>query len=63
VEPGNKSMVGGGIWMPEAAPLKKIRQEIDYSWDEFQQIINNKNFKSIYGDLEAGEYNFIGVIQ
>ena len=56
IEPGNKSMVGGGIWMPEAAALKKIRQEIDYGWDEFQGIINNKNFKSVYGDLAQGEY-------
>lgn len=56
MEPGNKSMAGGGIWMPEADALKKIRQEIDYSWDEFQKIINEKNFKKIYGDLEEGEY-------
>ncbi len=56
LEPGNKSMVGGGIWMPEAASLKKIRQEIDYNWDEFHEIINHKDFKKIYGDLEAGEY-------
>lgn len=56
IEPGNKSMAGGGIWMPEAAPLKKIRQEIDYSWDEFREIISNKDFKKVYGDLEAGEY-------
>lgn len=56
IEPGNKSMAGGGIWMPESEQLKKIRQEIDYSWDEFQGIINEKDFKKIYGDLEQDEF-------
>lgn len=56
IEPGNKSMAGGGIWMPEAEQLKKIRQEIDYSWDEFHSIINQPDFKNVYGDLEQGEF-------
>jgi len=56
LEPGNKSMAGGGIWMPEAVQLKKIRQEIDYSWDEFSGIINQNDFKKIYSDLEQGEF-------
>lgn len=56
IQPGNKSMAGGGIWMPEAEQLKKIRQEIDYNWDEFQSIINEPAFKKIYSDLEQGEF-------
>lgn len=56
LEPGNKSMLGGGIWMPEAVSLKKIRQEIDYNWDEFSSIIQNKDFRRTFGDLETGEY-------
>ncbi len=32
-EPDNKSFVGGGLWLPEAKNLKKVRQEIDYCWD------------------------------
>lgn len=56
IEPGNKSMAGGGIWMPEAAQLKKIRQEIDYSWEEFSGIIHEPSFKPVYGELEQGEY-------
>jgi uncharacterized protein (TIGR02453 family) len=55
-EPGNHSIVGGGLWMPPANDIKKVRQEIDYCYDELKTIINNKNFKSIYGDLERGEY-------
>jgi len=49
-EPGN-SFIGGGLWMPEAAQLKNVRQEIDYNWDEFQSILKEKNFKKFYGDL------------
>ena len=51
LEPG-KSFAGGGIWMPMAPELKKIRQEIDYGFKEFQEIIGNKNFKLHYKVLE-----------
>jgi uncharacterized protein (TIGR02453 family) len=49
-EPGN-SFIGGGLWMPEVSELKKVRQEIDYNWDEFQSILKNKSFKKVYSDL------------
>ncbi|MFN2457028.1 MAG: DUF2461 domain-containing protein [Chitinophagaceae bacterium] len=52
-EPG-KSFAGGGLWMPEAATVKKVRQEIDYNWDEFQTIISEKKFRTIYKDLFKG---------
>lgn len=52
-EPGGKSFVGGGIWMPMAPELKKIRQEIDYCFDEFKSIIENKSFISEYKELES----------
>ena len=50
-----EAFAGGGIWMPMAPETKKIRQEIDYNWDEFKKIISSKKFKSVYGDLYAGE--------
>lgn len=53
LEPGH-SFIGGGLWMPETQPLKNVRQEIDYNWDEFQGIIKEKNFRKIYGDLYKG---------
>jgi uncharacterized protein (TIGR02453 family) len=49
------SFMGGGLWMPEPVNLKKVRQEIDYSWDEFQSLLKNKNFRKTYGDLYKGE--------
>ncbi len=56
VEPGNKSFVGGGIWMPEAEQLKKVRQEIDYNWNDFSKMIKTPAFKKNFGDLHFGEY-------
>ena len=49
-EPG-ASFIGGGLWMPTPLELKKIRQEIDYNWEAFQDCISTKNFKKIYKDL------------
>jgi uncharacterized protein (TIGR02453 family) len=49
-----ESFIGGGLWMPDVVELKKVRQEIDYNWEEFQEIINNKNFKKTYGDIYQG---------
>jgi uncharacterized protein (TIGR02453 family) len=53
-QPG-ETFAGGGIWMPEPPNLKKIRQEIDYSLSELQQIVNAKDFKKYYGDLDNSE--------
>jgi uncharacterized protein (DUF2461 family) len=37
--------------MPMPDEVKKIRQEIDYNWNDFKKIISNKKFVSIYKDL------------
>lgn len=55
-EPGDKSFVGGGLWMPEADVLKKVRQEIDYCWDEFKKIISAKSFTKQYSDLDIKDH-------
>lgn len=52
VEPG-KSFVGGGMWMPDATQLKKIRQEIDYNFEDFQKIILDKKFKQFFHQIEG----------
>lgn len=53
-EPG-ASFIAGGLWMPMAPELKKIRQEIDYCLDEFKEIITNKHFVKTFGGLERGD--------
>ena len=54
-EAGDESFVGGGLWMPEPEDLKKVRQEIDYNFDEFKAILANKKFVSVYKELYKGE--------
>jgi uncharacterized protein (TIGR02453 family) len=56
-QPVNKSLVGGGLWLPEAKDLKKVRQEIDYCWKEFESILKNKDFIKQFGDLEKKEFS------
>jgi uncharacterized protein (TIGR02453 family) len=53
IEPGGKSFIGGGLWMPEPSLLKAVRQEIDYNLDEFEVIVNNKKFKKLFGKIEG----------
>jgi uncharacterized protein (TIGR02453 family) len=53
-EPG-ECFVGGGIWMPMPPETKKVRQEIDYCFDEFKKIVGSKKFQTIYGGLYTGE--------
>jgi uncharacterized protein (TIGR02453 family) len=53
IEPGGKCFAGGGMWMPESQVLKAIRQEIDYNFDEFQRIINDKKFKKFFGEIQG----------
>ncbi|TDQ17547.1 uncharacterized protein (TIGR02453 family) [Algoriphagus boseongensis] len=52
VQPGN-SFLAGGIWMPEADTLKKIRKEIDYSGKELEQIENDPEFKKLFKGIEG----------
>lgn len=54
IEPG-KSFLAGGIWQPEGPLLKGIRQEIDYNFKEFTGILNNKDFKKQFKNLEGEE--------
>jgi uncharacterized protein (TIGR02453 family) len=60
-EPGGQSFVGGGLWMPMPGDLKKVRQEIDYCWDEFRKIVGSKSFTTQYGDLSREDYSLIKV--
>src|SRR6185295_4338287 len=47
LEPG-KSFAGGGLWMPMVPELKKLRQEIDYCFPEFNKVITGSAFKTQY---------------
>lgn len=51
IEPG-KSFVAGGIYMPDAANLGKIRQEVDYNADKLLKIVDQKTFKKSFGGFD-----------
>lgn len=55
IQPGNRSFVGGGVWMPEKEHLKAIRQEIDYQYNDFCKLLKDKKFVQYYGDLDRSE--------
>ena len=44
IEPG-KSFAAAGVWAPPTEHLAKIRQEIDYNFDEWKKITGDKKFK------------------
>jgi uncharacterized protein (TIGR02453 family) len=53
IEPGNASMLAGGMYMPPNDILKKVREEIDYNADEFSSILNHQDFIRYFGQLEG----------
>lgn len=54
IEPG-VSFIGGGIYMPASDILFKVRQEIDYNFNEFRNTIQHKDFVKHYGQLDMSE--------
>lgn len=54
IGPGGNSLVAGGLWMPEAAPLNKFRQAIDHDAAAFKKITRAKAFVEQFGQI-AGE--------
>jgi uncharacterized protein (TIGR02453 family) len=53
IEPNDKSMVGGGLYMPESPLLAKARQEIDYNIEEFKEIVESPAFVNTFGELQG----------
>lgn len=47
LQPEN-SFTGGGVYMPMPPDLQKFRQEIDYNFEEWKTIVENKSFKKVY---------------
>ena len=51
VEPGGKSFLAGGSYMPPANVLKAIREAIDYDHEGLTAILNAAEFKKNFGTL------------
>lgn len=54
IEP-DASFIACGIWMPMHEELKKIRQEIDYNFEEFKLLISSNKFKKYFNELEKSK--------
>ena len=55
IAPNNESFLATGFWQPNPADLLRMRKEFEMDSDEMREIINNKNFKSVWGELEGDE--------
>jgi uncharacterized protein (TIGR02453 family) len=56
----NKCFIGGGLYMAEPENIKKVRQEIDYCWADFNNIITNKKFATTFKDLnKSAEFTLV----
>lgn len=53
LQPGNESLVAGGIYSPTPEQLRKIRQEVDYNAAELKKIVDEPRFKELYGPLQG----------
>ena len=54
IEPGNKSFIAGGMYMPQPQYLNNIRDHIAKDSSEIRKILSNKNFAQEFGSF--GEY-------
>ncbi len=54
LEPG-KSFLAGGIYMPESSVLKEVRKEISLYGEDFLKIINQKDFKKHFPELDQDD--------
>jgi uncharacterized protein (TIGR02453 family) len=55
-EKGN-SFIGGGVWCPDTEELKKIRKEIAFFHEDLEKIINSKEFKREFKEIDRNENN------
>jgi uncharacterized protein (TIGR02453 family) len=53
VEPGDNSMIAGGAYLPPMPWLTAIREKIDEQGDTFIKILNNKDFRDFFGEIEG----------
>jgi uncharacterized protein (TIGR02453 family) len=56
IEKGS-SFIAGGFYSPEAEDLKKLRKEIAFFHDDLDAILNDKNFKKEFKNLDFNESN------
>ena len=51
IEPNGKSALASGLYSPQSAILKKVREEIDYNGVELINLLEEKSIKKHFGTL------------
>lgn len=54
IEPG-ECFIGGGIYMPPPPILKKLREEIQNNFEEFEKIIATKDFQKYFKEISGSK--------
>lgn len=52
LQPGH-CFAGGGVWMPPAPSLRKIRAALDVGHEEFNDIVNARAFRKRLGTMQS----------
>jgi len=52
IQPGNNFMAAG-FWNPEKEDLFRIRKEIEMDDSEMRELLNDKKFKSVWGNIQG----------
>lgn len=55
IQPNNESFIATGFWEPNKEDLLRIRKEFEMDTSEIKAIINDKTFKSVWGNFVGDE--------
>lgn len=55
IQPNNGSFIATGFWEPHKDDLLRIRKEFEMDASDMRNIMSDKTFKSIWGDLVGDE--------
>ena len=53
IQPGDQSLIAGGLYMPSPEQLARFRKAIDQDATPFKAILREKEFKKYFGVLEG----------
>jgi uncharacterized protein (TIGR02453 family) len=55
IGPNHQSAIVGGFWGPNPADISRIRKEFDADPSPMRAILNNRTFKTNFGELQGDE--------
>ena len=55
IQPNNESFIATGFWEPNKDDLLRIRREFEQDDQDIRAIINDKGFKSVWGEFKGDE--------